>query len=440
MPYIGKSPSVGLRTRYNYTATAGQTSFSGADNSNVTLTYTDTNYTDVYLNGTLLLAVTDYTSTTGTTIVLASAASLNDVLEVVVYDAFSVADTVSSVDGGTFKGNVNFTAATVHTNGITMPDSAIAKFGTDDDLTIQHTGTSAFIRNETGSLILRTDALRVLNDANSEQILHGDADGAVTLYFNNAIKIATKATGVTVTGEMAATTMDLSSNAVIDGTALVTGVLTTTAQVVQNGGFDSNDASSVIAADGEADNAYAMRVENLESTDDRSYGLYIQAGSTSTDHALEIVDHDAATNLFRLTGAGVLSVPVGIELGSGVDATAANILDDYEEGTWTPAAGSGLTVNGTYSSSGHYTKIGRMVYVKAFLTGATNVACSQNGQICTGLPFAPNVSGENVGISMDDGRVASRACSALSNSTVQNSSAIAATANGISFAITYLSN
>ena len=110
MPYIGKSPSVGLRTRYNYTATAGQTSFTGADNNNVTLTYTDTNYSDVYLNGTLLLAVTDYASTTGTSIVLTSGASLNDVLEVVVYDIFSVADTVSATDGGTFSSNVGFGA------------------------------------------------------------------------------------------------------------------------------------------------------------------------------------------------------------------------------------------------------------------------------------------------------------------------------------------
>ena len=117
MPYIGKSPSVGLRTRYNYTATAGQTSFSGADNNNVTLTYTDTNYSDVYLNGTLLLAVTDYASTTGTSIVLTSGASLNDVLEVVVYDIFSVADTVSATDGGTFKGNVNFTGVLTANGG-----------------------------------------------------------------------------------------------------------------------------------------------------------------------------------------------------------------------------------------------------------------------------------------------------------------------------------
>ena len=110
MPYIGKSPSVGLRTRYNYTATAGQTSFSGADNSNVTLTYTDTNYTDVYLNGVMLKAVTDYASTTGTSIVLVSGAAVDDILEVVVYDAFSVADTVSAVDGGAFASNVSFGA------------------------------------------------------------------------------------------------------------------------------------------------------------------------------------------------------------------------------------------------------------------------------------------------------------------------------------------
>jgi len=119
---------------------------------------------------------------------------------------------------------------------------------------------------------------------------------------------------------------------------------------------------------------------------------------------------------------------------------AANKLDDYEEGTWTPAQGSGLTVNGTYSSSGTYTKVGRMVYVKGALTGSTDVACSQNGQICTGLPFPPNIGGENVGISMDDGRTASQACSALSNSAVQNTSAISSTPYGISFAITYQSN
>jgi hypothetical protein len=130
----------------------------------------------------------------------------------------------------------------------------------------------------------------------------------------------------------------------------------------------------------------------------------------------------------------------GVVFGTTGGAVTSKTLDDYEEGTWTPAQGSGLTVNGAYSSSGTYTKIGRMVYVKGFVGGATSVSCGQNGQICTGLPFSPNIGGENAGISMDDGRTASRACSALSTSAVQNTSAIPSTPYGISFAITYQSN
>ena len=51
MPYIGKDPGTGLRGRFIYTATTGQTSFTGADSLGRTLTYTDSEYTDVYLNG-----------------------------------------------------------------------------------------------------------------------------------------------------------------------------------------------------------------------------------------------------------------------------------------------------------------------------------------------------------------------------------------------------
>ena len=54
MPYLGKSPTQGVRQRYQYTATAGQTTFSGTDSDNLTLTYTDANFVDVYQNGVLL--------------------------------------------------------------------------------------------------------------------------------------------------------------------------------------------------------------------------------------------------------------------------------------------------------------------------------------------------------------------------------------------------
>ena len=108
MPYIGKSPEFGVRNRFVYQATAGQTSFSGSDADSKTLTYTDSLYLDVYQNGVLLKPGTDYTATTGTTVVLVTGASLNDVVEMVVYDAFSVADSYTKSQADTrypFKGN-----------------------------------------------------------------------------------------------------------------------------------------------------------------------------------------------------------------------------------------------------------------------------------------------------------------------------------------------
>ena len=80
MPYIGKSPSNGVRNRFQYQATAGQTSFSGSDANSLTLTYTDSLYLDVYQNGILLVPGDDYTATTGTTVVLVQGASLNDIV------------------------------------------------------------------------------------------------------------------------------------------------------------------------------------------------------------------------------------------------------------------------------------------------------------------------------------------------------------------------
>ena len=108
MAYIGKAPNQGVRSRYVYQATAGQTSFSGSDESSLTLSYSDSMYMDVYQNGVLLKAGTDYTATTGTSVVLVTGASLNDVVEMVVYDSFTIADSYTKSEADTrypFKGN-----------------------------------------------------------------------------------------------------------------------------------------------------------------------------------------------------------------------------------------------------------------------------------------------------------------------------------------------
>ena len=108
MAYIGKSSNFAVRNRFVYQATAGQTSFSGSDADSKVLTYTDSLYMDVYQNGVLLKPGTDYTATTGTTVVLVTGASLSDVVEMVVYDVFGVADSYTKSEADTrypFKGN-----------------------------------------------------------------------------------------------------------------------------------------------------------------------------------------------------------------------------------------------------------------------------------------------------------------------------------------------
>ena len=83
---------------------------------------------------------------------------------------------------------------------------------------------------------------------------------------------------------------------------------------------------------------------------------------------------------------GVVSIPNGIELGSGVDATAANVLEDYEEGTWTPTiGGSGATYT---NQQGLYTKVGR--YVCAAFDITVNVRNSGSTNELHGFPFTAN--------------------------------------------------
>ena len=119
MAYLGRQPNTGVRSRYIYTATASQTTFSGSDDDGKTLKYEDAAYLDVFLNGVLLKPVTDYTATSKTSVVLTSGAAASDVVEIVAYDIANIADTVSKANGGTFDAGVTVNG-TVTADGLTV--------------------------------------------------------------------------------------------------------------------------------------------------------------------------------------------------------------------------------------------------------------------------------------------------------------------------------
>ena len=85
-----------------------------------------------------------------------------------------------------------------------------------------------------------------------------------------------------------------------------------------------------------------------------------------------------------LVNTGLITASAGVAIGG---TGAANTLDDYEEGTWTPVFYSGGVVGGTYASQyGTYTKIGRQVFVNF---GIQNNSMSGSTLLrLGGLPFS----------------------------------------------------
>ena len=109
MAYLGRSTDgFGVRDRFVFTASGRETSLSGSDDNSRTLKYEDGTYVDVFMNGVLLLRGTDYNTNTTNTISCLASLSANDIVEIIVYDVFSVADTVSKTSGGSFGGAVTF--------------------------------------------------------------------------------------------------------------------------------------------------------------------------------------------------------------------------------------------------------------------------------------------------------------------------------------------
>lgn len=114
----------------------------------------------------------------------------------------------------------------------------------------------------------------------------------------------------------------------------------------------------------------------------------------------------------------------------------ANTLDDYEEGTWTPNQGSGLTVVGAFSSSGVYTKIGRQVTVAFTISGATTIAVSAGGVITSNLPFTALTSFDQAGTVFRFGAAGGQCIAAGGDTRVYNGAVIAAS-GGLNILITY---
>ena len=80
--------------RFRFTAAGGETSVSGADANGLTLAYLP-GKEQVYLNGVLLARTSDYTATNGTSITSLAALAASDIVEIITFTAFELADSIA---------------------------------------------------------------------------------------------------------------------------------------------------------------------------------------------------------------------------------------------------------------------------------------------------------------------------------------------------------
>ena len=117
------------------------------------------------------------------------------------YDSSKKFETTS--DGATFSGSALF------------PDNQRIKVGGDasnPDLQIWHDGTNSHVNNSTGYLVVGTDSYAVKDQTLNEFYIKALKDGAVELYYDNAKRLETTSSGITIPN-----TLTVSDGANIDG-------------------------------------------------------------------------------------------------------------------------------------------------------------------------------------------------------------------------------
>jgi len=113
-----------------------------------------------------------------------------------------------------------------------------------------------------------------------------------------------------------------------------------------------------------------------------------QSDSGGTKGAIVFGTRDVTTNTAVTERLRILS---GGGLTFNGDTAAANALNDYEEGTFTPSFSQGAS-GVTYSTqSGHYVKVGKLVHIAIYLDAASTSGTTSDVVVISGLPFATAV-------------------------------------------------
>jgi hypothetical protein len=222
-----------------------------------------------------------------------------------------------TVIGGTTPAAITGTTITgtsfVSSGDMTFEDNDKAVFGNGSDLRIYHTGSHSTIENiGTGHLQIHSTDFRLRNSAGTESMILANADGNVQLYYDNAEKLATTATGIDVTGTATADKVTIGTSSASNAKLTLEGV-------------DGGDSAGIY-------------FNNTTATNGKSYSL-------SSGNSGEFMLYDRTSSAYRLFVSSAGNISFYEDTGT----TAKFFWDASEErlGIGTTSPSVDLDVEGT---------------------------------------------------------------------------------------------
>ena len=345
---------------YVYDITGSVTSIVGAsgtgfaENNGAAVAFGSTESVHVYLNGVQLIegASDDYQLTPSTnTVTFNSAVVSGDIVKIVVYKTFTVGDAVPASTGGTFSGDVSF------------GDNNITNVGDIAVDTISSAGTSV-------GVTLGSASGNDFNVGSGKLVVEGD-------------------TGNVGIGKTPATSVKLDVNGGYQGA----GNIITSSGIIRSP--DGSAALPSIQPGVDADTGFFRPASN-------TIGFSTAATERMRiDSSGNVELKTTNANLILPSGGGISFQNHSVSSVTGASSTTSdNVLDDYEEGTFTPsyAPTSGSFASIGYASRiGEYIKVGNVVTCHVLIKTSSLDKTGASGNVkITGFPFGAG-GGSNLG-------------------------------------------
>ena len=221
-------------------------------------------------------------------------------------------------------------SASAEFSDLFLHDGAVINLGADQDVTLTHVADTGVLVNSASVIQFRDSAINI----------GSPADGDLDINADDEI-------------ELNSTLVDVNANLDVSGTALVTGVLTTTAATVFNGGFASN-ADSTMGTDKKI--IFRDAAIHISSTADGDLSIAADDEIDLTSTLIDINGNATVSGTLGVTGIATFTDDIiigdGKTIGSASDPDAITIASNGQLTLTQTLIGTALDISGDIDIDG----------------------------------------------------------------------------------------